>query len=282
MRELNISFIPPSKCLREFIDCYWIWESDENSLTELPRILPSTNIEVVFYYQSPFICTDHNNNSSKLPLAHIVGVQKTYMDLCATGQIGLIAIRFLPGTFHQFCKEQIGEFTDHICNISEVWGQLGDELQYKIHEASTTQHRIDIIEHYLLLLLKSYYKNTTHQAIQSYAINQLMQSNSKKTIPHICNEVGISQRQLQRIFNDLVGVSPKYFQKISMFENTSRTICLLKEHEYLTIILENGYYDQAHFINIFKQLSGTNPLSLLSKNFMSYFYNTVITPSPNM
>ncbi|MEI5907016.1 AraC family transcriptional regulator [Bacillus spongiae] len=283
MKEIATLHVPPSERLRKFIDCYWIWESnDEHHLTKLPRVLPNLNMEMIFYYYSPLICIDHKRVSSKLPTAHIAGIQKTHLDLYATGKIGIISVRFLPGTFHYFCNEVISNFTDNICSITDVWGDLGNELQDKIIEAETIKQRIDILEHYLLLLLERYYYHTANHKIQAYAVHKLMNSSRVRSIQTICNEVNISQRQLQRIFNESIGVNPKFFQKISTFVNASKKICLNKEIKYIDIVQESGYYDQAHFIKVFKQFSGINPLAILSSDFMSHFYNTKISSSSKM
>ncbi|MGM7683706.1 AraC family transcriptional regulator [Cytobacillus sp. Hm23] len=275
MRVLDISYIPPSRRLREFIDCYWIWESNNgNQQIKLPRVLPSINIEMIFHYQSPTIFINHKKIPSKLPDAHVVGIQKSYIDLHATGKIGMIAVRFLPGSFHHFCNETMANFTNNLNSITEIWGKLGDELQYQIKDSSTLKQKVEIIEKYLLLLLNYYHKDTDHQKIQAYVIDKLTYPSSITTIKNLCNEINVSERQLQRIFHESIGVSPTFYRKLSTFAETSQKICLYEGQKYLDIIHEGGYYDQSHFINVFKQFSGLSPLSVLTKEFMSYFYNT--------
>ena len=67
----------------------------------------------------------------------------------------------------------------------------------------------------------------------------------------------LSERSLQRIFKDHVGISPKKFADIMRLENS---IDLFRQGKTLTdVCYESGYYDQPHFIKDFKRCSGMTP-----------------------
>jgi AraC-like DNA-binding protein len=71
------------------------------------------------------------------------------------------------------------------------------------------------------------------------------------------DKFSLSERSLQRIFREEVGLSPKKIADIVKFENC---ISLFRSGKSLTdICYEAGYYDQPHFIKTFKQFTGLTP-----------------------
>ncbi len=71
------------------------------------------------------------------------------------------------------------------------------------------------------------------------------------------HEVRLSQRQLERLFLERVGISPKRYAQLRRFE---RAVRLVRSHGPLAqVAIEAGYADQAHFIRDFRRLTGTTP-----------------------
>lgn len=78
-----------------------------------------------------------------------------------------------------------------------------------------------------------------------------------------------SRRQLDRIFREGVGMSPKMYLRILRI---NRCVKLLRPGALLTqIAQEAGYFDQSHFIRDFKAVCGVTPGIYLQN--MSVFYN---------
>ncbi len=95
----------------------------------------------------------------------------------------------------------------------------------------------------------------------------------------------MNERQLERKFQALVGVSPKFLCRILRLQKVFKTVELNPAVNWSFIASECGYYDQAHFIHDFKDFSGQNPSAYFSedremseyftrKNRLSDFYNT--------
>ena len=72
-------------------------------------------------------------------------------------------------------------------------------------------------------------------------------------------DIGISPRQLRRIFNFYIGTTAKTFSNVVRFQhilNTSPSKQSLKDSKpYFDV----GFFDQAHFIKTFKTFYGVTP-----------------------
>jgi AraC-like DNA-binding protein len=78
------------------------------------------------------------------------------------------------------------------------------------------------------------------------------------TITSICDELSVSERYLQKLFQKYVGLSPKFFARIVRF---SHIFNVIKEEDpdWAEIVYQAGYYDQSHFIRNFKAFTGEDP-----------------------
>lgn len=75
----------------------------------------------------------------------------------------------------------------------------------------------------------------------------------------LCEDAGISIRQLDRLFRQHLGISPKTFARIARFQTA---IGLLKKDPGGTladVAARCGYYDQSHFVHEFRRFAGTAP-----------------------
>jgi AraC-like DNA-binding protein len=71
-----------------------------------------------------------------------------------------------------------------------------------------------------------------------------------------CN---LSSRQLQRQFQDVVGVTPKTLARAIRFEEIRRRLMFAPDQSLTDLAYEFGYTDQAHFIRDFKELADRTP-----------------------
>jgi len=82
-----------------------------------------------------------------------------------------------------------------------------------------------------------------------------------------CSEFGLSARQLRRLTQLHLGLSPREFARVLRFQHTLQA---MDATSYKPAWVEH-YYDQPHFIREFKSLSGLTPTEFKS---LSVLYNS--------
>ncbi len=82
------------------------------------------------------------------------------------------------------------------------------------------------------------------------------------TVKGLQNEFRVSERKLERKFAAEVGVSPRFFIKMMRFRQAFETLKNGHGKSMTELAYELGYFDQAHFINEVKRLSGLTPKQL--------------------
>lgn len=89
---------------------------------------------------------------------------------------------------------------------------------------------------------------------------RIYQSNPYNTFSQISAQIGISYRQLQRDFSAFLGMTPSEYERISRFQRATKH---LKELPASQASILSGYWDQAHMIKEFKELSGRTPKQII-------------------
>lgn len=265
----------PDPVLRPYIDRYWVWE-DEGVL---PNLFPGTGGELIFQYGGSPIRFTNANTSKKYTLLTTCGAlfqsRHNQFHLTTDETVKIISIRFRHGALRHFCRELIVNLVNQVVNASDLWGDEARTVGMQLTEVNSIQQRIMIIESFVLDLLQKEFK----QIYQWFdrAIHDLYYKD------HVClntliRRSDISKRYFQKIFKMNCGTSPKHFQCIARFEKTIRYLLLEKRTDYIFPALEQGYYDQAHFIKHFKQFTQMTPREYLrEENFKTHFYNNSLS-----
>ena len=81
----------------------------------------------------------------------------------------------------------------------------------------------------------------------------------------LANETNLSTRQLERVFREHVGLSPKTYSRLVRFDRAARGIDARGTSPWTHFALTHGYSDQAHFINDFKEFAGVTPAQFESE-----------------
>ena len=263
---MKVCFVKPNALLSAYIERYWCWESDGDGSNYLPHVPPGVGIDLYFHYKKPF----EVNNFGVLSNSHLIySIDKSYNILPAT-QVGFIVARFRCGMFGSFTSIPIHQLANTFVDANTIWNEQGKHLEEKIVEAKSTNERINILEIFLLQQLTLY-----HKPVSGWKgiMDTLFYHYEEVKLDQLTRQMKITPRHFRRVFYEVSGMSPKRFQQLSRFRAVLKKLLINRNSDYLSIALENGYFDQTHFIKEFKKFMNVTPsVFLTSNNFESHFY----------
>jgi len=134
------------------------------------------------------------------------------------------------------------------------------DLQEQLLNANTTSQMILLLDNYIFSLAS---KIETDLRSIKYATAKIFDNPTKTILSQIQEDIGITERTLQRMFEKSVGVSPNQFRKIHQF---NRAFCQLNNRQFQSlsdIAYNNGYADQSHYIRAFKEFTNITPKEYL-------------------
>jgi AraC-like DNA-binding protein len=222
----------------------------------IQRIVPSGLLELIFYLGNKPTSLDNKKsiNSNTLITGHL----NEYYDLKIEGKMSLFSIIFLPHGLSAFLNLPIQEIYNQNIPLKYVFKDDVEEIEFNLFEAKSFSKQISIIENYLFNILKKNQINYNFERINS-SIFKINQSKGLISIDKLASEACFSRKQYERVFSQFVGSSPKQFLKIVRFQNAIDQKSKNSDLNLSSLAYDCGYYDQAHMINDFKNISGMTP-----------------------
>ncbi|MFT3784419.1 MAG: helix-turn-helix transcriptional regulator [Nibricoccus sp.] len=258
-----------SAALRPFIDRIWSWESD--SAAPLPLLLPGTGAELIFQYRAPLAVKENNRLRVLKDRALIFCLRSRACQLVATGPIGFISARLRGEALRHFAAAPITQWIDGFTPMEIGVGSAMASLLPQLETAPGFAARASLLEASLARILSN---RPPARSLMDRAVAQLYYEAGTVKVAAVADQLNMSARHFERLFRDATGLSPKRFQRVARFHHTMRRLLLTQTTDYLPTALENGFYDQAHFIHECRAFTDKTPNTLLSEErFLSHFYN---------
>lgn len=259
---MHFQLFKPSSILSQYIKYYWVLEANSNEGEICERVIPTENIELMFHYQNPFLMK-HNNILTKQPQSLISGINNSYKDVSTNGCSGVIAVSFYPLGACNFFDFPLIEIENNVINLDDIYKEKVCSIEEQILSAKTLQQRINIIEKYLLKKLKPVHHSDTTLIDKSLSL--INQSKGQISAVNVSEKLSISTKKMERKFSTLIGKTPKQYIKIIRLHEVIKSLSNSRSKYFTELAYENGYFDQAHFIKDFKDLSGYTPKEFVSK-----------------
>jgi len=246
----------PNPALARYIKCYWSLRSDKLPLqASRERVFPDGCIELLFHFGDPFIRHLAGQPSFVQPRSFIHGQIKAYIEIEASGRMGIFSVRFQPDGLRAFTSLPVNETTGSSIAIEDIWRHEGAMLEEQVLNAATDEQRVAILEHFLLHQLQQ----QDEDPVVTYCVASIRRSNGAVGIQQLADAANIGRRHLERRFISGVGISPKLLSRITRFQHTLQLLEQKQFTSLTSLAYEGGFYDQAHFIKDFKEFTGLNP-----------------------
>ena len=242
--------IIPSDRLKPYIKHLIISEATDDASY---KVFATTGLVIGFQYKGKLAYLNKNEENN-LAAIGITGLQDQYKIFKPSVNIGSILVFFNEIGAAHFFKNPINELFNQSISLDYLLAKAEiDKVEELLNEATTDQHRIMVVENFLLQHLL----NKKEDLLITQAIKYIHQTKGNIKIKQLSEMLFISQSPLEKRFRQIVGTTPKKFASIIRFKAVLEN---LKEKKPFAVICdENNYFDQAHLIHDFKNFTGETP-----------------------
>lgn len=240
--NFDLAYYPAASALRFFVEHYWILRWDlRGRPPHSQETLPSACVN---------LAVEHGNSG-------IVGVT-TGKFKCMLVEAGRIfGVKFRPGAFYPFVQTAMTAFTDRHIPLERVFGADGVALERDILALEADAALVAQMDAFLQSRLPQ--PDPIITTINTLIATIIADRDIVK-VDDLLLHFAYSKRTIQRLFQQYVGVSPKWvIQRYRLYEAAE----LLETNAALDsarLAADLGYCDQAHFIKDFKLIVGKTPL----------------------
>jgi AraC-like DNA-binding protein len=247
----------PSDRLRPFVECFWTRDSvvarDLSSRSNLPvhRVLPDGCIDVVLGFSGRADEPESAMAVGAMTRALVIGPGES--PECFVG------VRFRPGKAAAFLTVPAIELTDLRVPLDDLWVDA-EEVRDALAVSSDAVERVRALERVLAARVSPNVVAAQHDLDE--AIRRIVDAGGSLGITRLAPALGVTRQHLARRFAQLVGVSPKMFARVVRLGRVierARAVPAGEAVNWSALALELGYYDQAHMVDEFRELTGTTP-----------------------
>jgi AraC-like DNA-binding protein len=134
------------------------------------------------------------------------------------------------------------------------------DLQEQLLNSNTVSEMILVLDDYIFSLIP---KNNKDNPLIKYATEKIYKNPTKQILSEIQKDICVTERTLQRMFENNIGVSPNQFRKIHQFNRAFRQLNNRQFQNLSDIAYDNDYADQSHYIRAFKEFTNITPKEYL-------------------
>jgi len=176
-------------------------------------------------------------------------------------------IEFLPGGLHALTGIHQKELKDVQCHFYDIDSKLSKLLRDAVESSRSIDELIFKVDSILIGAIED---SRNIKNILS-VIDKIRHTGGTIPIKKIAESEYISERQLNRVFEQIIGLNPKMFSRLVRINKAIKTCKGYALSNSTYIAYESGFFDQSHLIREFNEFCGTTPGNFI-KN-MSDFYN---------
>jgi AraC-like DNA-binding protein len=238
----------PSEAVAHVVERHWILEGIGGGHTE--PVLPDGRVELIFHYGAPFQRYRSSGAIETQPSAIVAGQITRPVFLRTSTAVGVLGVRLHPWAVGLVLRSKAVVLSDQLVPLNDVLrvGSIVDEIAGQ----PTDQLKIRTIEGWLLGLRLVAPRPDVVAAVQT-----LLVSGGTAAIEAVTKQSSVSARQLERLFDDHVGLRPKTFARVIRLRRAAGLLargCALADAAAAC-----GYFDQAHMTRDFRQLADRSP-----------------------
>ncbi|AXY77212.1 AraC family transcriptional regulator [Paraflavitalea soli] len=259
--------ITPPADLEKIIECYWIIENDDPTPHQ-QKIIPDGFPEIIFHYKAPYrICLTNTWEQQSMQL--LAGQISGHFFLENTGAAGIVGIKVKPTALTHLFDLDMHSLTDKVVDLAAALSTQFQHLQLGLRNTPDHDQMIILLnEHFRNLLAGAHYQSSP----VDQAIDLIFRHKGMVAVADMAQGIGLSERQLERLFKRYIGLSPKFYTRIIRF-STIFELIQQEDPGWAGLAYESGFYDQSHFIRNFKAFTGEDPsrYGFDEKNMANFF-----------
>jgi len=224
----------PNRELRHFVEC--IWYSPPVADTRF-EIVPDGCVDACFVL------------SERMPRTLLFGTTTRTSAYELDAGTPYLGVRFRPGSASLFVTERISDLTDAVLAVPRFLELSAEEM---LETASMGERRVRLESALTRALWRSFDR---HAPSIGRAISVIDSRQGNVRVKELAAECNLSERQVERLFLERVGVAPKLYMRIRRFRSVLSHLEDPPNEQPLRladIAASFGYADQSHLARDFR------------------------------
>jgi AraC-like DNA-binding protein len=247
----------PNAQLSQYIDKFWYCQAD--SFANKTLVIPLLHHELIFNF-SDYHCISRNPELGTVvlrnPTSWISGIQTAPTIVESKGKHKMMGVLFKPNGLKRFTKYHSKEFENSHVEAELIFGNPLNSLIDQLHAKREVKDKFNIIQNFLTAhLMNDTVPHYLNESLKHFSA----QTQSRISIKTTSSKVLTTNKSLINSFQKHIGVTPIKYLRLQSINAAIKLLTKDPLQSYTNLANELNFYDQAHFINAFKQVTGLTP-----------------------
>jgi AraC-like DNA-binding protein len=235
-----------------------VFESDVGLPPEHPSLAaPNGCPKLIFLYGNSLTSIANGRVQRSREGLYFVGNRDSATRLhSSTGRIGLIGIEFYPHGAYPCFGIPMSKTTNRLFDADTLFDRWGWQMTEKLRNLETAKHRVAGLQDELVDLLQICQDSNS---LVDFCVKALKSADGRLSMEQLQRQTGYTRRYLELLFQRYVGFPPKVLAGIFRFQKFYRKWAQGQSYDVMKGEVYDDYYDEAHFCNEFKRMTGYSP-----------------------
>ena len=239
--------IEPCRMLQPYVRCFWGGEydcpSDIGTVESSEIVIPDTCVDIIYRI----------DDVGNIITSDFVGINdRSFLsrkNQKAGHKISMFAIRFYAWSAYVFSEDSFAGTVNGRYDVRERFNWLDRELRDRLTEPGNLTDLIRLTES---LLLKKLETARTNKLVDG-VMNDILWHQGTLEINQLAKQNFISSRQMERLFSEYIGMTPKKLSNLVRYQCLWRDIVSQSNFDIASAVSKYGYTDLSHMMREFKR-----------------------------
>lgn len=243
--------VEPCRMLQPYVRCFWggVYDCpDGEGSASFDIVIPDTCVDIIYQI----------DDAGNIINSDFVGVSDRSFWMQNSKKPGhkifTFAIRFYAWSAYLFSEDSFAGTINGRCDVRERFSWLDWELRGRLSETGKMMDLIQLTESLLLKKLD----NARCKKPVDEVIQNILQFQGALEISELSKLNFISNRQMERLFQEYIGITPKKLSNLIRYQFLWRDIVSRKHFDIANAVFEYGYTDAPHLMREFKRYHSMN------------------------
>lgn len=236
----------PCKALQPHVRCYWGTEKPliQTGKKDIPKlVIPDTCVDIIYSI----------DETANIVSGGFCGINDrsfyAYEENPPGHAVATFSIRFYAWSAYAFAGDSLRSTLNGYFEVDTIFEWLDRMIRPKLLELKTLEEKAAFAEGLLLRRLSDRKENR----IVDNAVSCILSNKGSLEICDLAKEFFVSTRQLERLFHEYVGITPKKLSNLIRYQFLWRDIVCEPDFDVFHAVHKYGYTDQPHLLREFRK-----------------------------
>ena len=266
----------PCSALTPFVEEYGLREDWLGSVRIYNPLPARSDCFLQFYLADRYqVVTVADGTVHLAPQCVLVGPHtRRREDLIWTGHLKMFTIRFSAVGFRALFGIPAHVIRNYAGSAEVVLGDAVVELESRLAESCDAELGL-VAERYLLKRLKQS-RVALDGGVAARMVRTMRARGGGAVVADVAARYGLSVRQVERTFQEQVGMSPKVFGRLERLKLAMGVGSAGVRPDWAAVAATAGYFDQSHMVREFQVLNGATPVEFAELGRRAREYRTSV------